>query len=565
MRVFCDAETRNEFADFLKVSRSQLSYVLFVKHPHSYYRTFEIPKKSGGTRIINAPQGELKYIQEQLAKRLADFQQTIWDEKGIQPTISHGFEKGKSIITNAKIHRNKRYVVNLDIENFFGSFHFGRVVGFFEKNRYFLLPHEVAVTIAQIACYNKALPQGAPSSPIITNLICQVLDRRLLLLAKEYRLDYTRYADDLSFSTNDVHFVDKYSTFLNSVISEIQRAGFQINSKKTRLLYKSSRQEVTGLTVNKKVNVNRQFSKATRAMAHHLYTNGEFFVDGNVGTLEQLEGRFSFIDQVEHYNNKLDKEKKNHHKLNGREHEYQTFLFYKYFFANSKPLILTEGKTDVRYLKAALRNLHSEYPSLIKKNEDGSFQFEISFFKRSHRWEYFFGLSLDGADTLGNICQCYTFKRKNGMPQIYDYLKKTSRNTPRHPVIFIFDNETTSDRPLKKFMQKHGINDEGKRQLAEKLYLQIQHETNLFLVTNPLVSGEREAAIESLFPAEVLAHEIDGKKFSLENNYDSTTHYGKDVFSKYIESNYNDIDFSGFRPILNALLEVIEANNPLNI
>ena len=565
MRVFCDAETRNEFADFLKVSRSQLSYVLFVKHPHSYYRTFEIPKKSGGTRIINAPQGELKYIQEQLAKRLADFQQTIWDEKGIQPTISHGFEKGKSIITNAKIHRKKRYVVNLDIENFFGSFHFGRVVGFFEKNRYFLLPHEVAVTIAQIACYNKALPQGAPSSPIITNLICQVLDRRLLLLAKEYRLDYTRYADDLSFSTNDVHFVDKYSTFLNSVISEIQRAGFQINSKKTRLLYKSSRQEVTGLTVNKKVNVNRQFSKATRAMAHHLYTNGEFFVDGNVGTLEQLEGRFSFIDQVEHYNNKLDKEKKNHHKLNGREHEYQTFLFYKYFFANSKPLILTEGKTDVRYLKAALRNLHSEYPSLIKKNEDGSFQFEISFFKRSHRWEYFFGLSLDGADTLGNICQCYTFKRKNGMPQIYDYLKKTSRNTPRHPVIFIFDNETTSDRPLKKFMQKHGINDEGKRQLAEKLYLQIQHETNLFLVTNPLVSGEREAAIESLFPAEVLAHEIDGKKFSLENNYDSTTHYGKDVFSKYIESNYNDIDFSGFRPILNALLEVIEANNPLNI
>lgn len=133
MRKFCDAETRNEFADFLKISRSQLSYVLFVKHPHSYYKTFEIPKKSGGTRVINAPYGELKFIQEQLNKRLAEYQKYIWEVKGVRPAISHGFEKGKSIITNAKIHRNKRYVVNLDIENFFGTFHFGRIVGFLRK------------------------------------------------------------------------------------------------------------------------------------------------------------------------------------------------------------------------------------------------------------------------------------------------------------------------------------------------------------------------------------------------------------------------------------------------
>lgn len=103
MRKFCDAETRNEFADFLKISRSQLSYVLFVKHPHSYYKTFEIPKKSGGTRVINAPYGELKFIQEQLNKRLAEYQKYIWEVKGVRPAISHGFEKGKSIITNAKI------------------------------------------------------------------------------------------------------------------------------------------------------------------------------------------------------------------------------------------------------------------------------------------------------------------------------------------------------------------------------------------------------------------------------------------------------------------------------
>ena len=564
MRMFCDAETRNEFADFLKISRSQLSYVLFVKRPQSYYKTFEIPKKSGGTRVINAPSGELKYIQEQLSKRLVDYQRSIWEEEGIYPTLSHGFEKGKSIITNARIHRNKRYVVNLDIESFFNSFHFGRVVGFFEKNRHFHLPHEVAVTIAQIVCYNGVLPQGAPSSPVITNYICRILDRRLLILAKEYGLDYTRYADDLSFSTNDTRFASKYGEFLDLVNSEIQRAGFRVNIKKTRLLFEASRQEVTGLIVNKKINVDRHFYKETRAMAHHLYTDSEFSVSGNAGTIEQLEGRFSFIDQIEHYNNKLSKGKKNHYNLNGREREYQTFLFYKYFFANPKPLILTEGKTDIRYLKAALRSLYREYPTLIKKGEDGSFQFEISFFKRSRRWEYFFGLSLDGADTLGNICQCYVSKHSKGMPRIFEYLKRVSGRNPQNPVVFIFDNETKSDRPLKKFLQKQGIDDEGRKHLAEKLYVQIQNGTNLFLVTNPLANEESEAAIESLFPKDVLSHEIDGKFFSLENDYDSTTHYGKEAFSKYIESNYNCLDFSGFRPILNALVDTIEANKSLH-
>lgn len=558
MRKFCDAETRNEFADFLKISRSQLSYVLFVKHPHSYYKTFEIPKKSGGTRVINAPYGELKFIQEQLNKRLAEYQKYIWEVKGVRPAISHGFEKGKSIITNAKIHRNKRYVVNLDIENFFGTFHFGRIVGFFEKNRYFRLPHEVAITIAQITCYNGTLPQGAPSSPIITNYICQVLDRRLLLLAREYRLDYTRYADDITFSTNDIHFTDKYRAFLDAVDTEIQRAGFRINSKKTRLLFESSRQEVTGLTVNKKINSNKQFRKETRAMAYHMYANGEFSIAGDSGTLEQLEGRFSFIDQIEHYNNSLSGNKKNYHNLSGCEREYQKFLFYKYFFANQRPLILTEGKTDVRYLKAALRNLYNEYPTLIKKNEDGSFQFEVSFFKRSRRWEYFFGLSSDGADTLGNICQCYFSKRNTGLPQVFDYMKNISGRQPQHPVIFLLDNEMKSDKPLKKFLQKQRITDEKRRQLVARLYIQIMDGTNLFLVTNPLANGDEESAIEILFPEEVLLHEIDGKKFSLENDYDTATYYGKELFSKYIEANYESLDFSGFRPLLNALAAAVE-------
>ena len=208
MKKFCDIQSRNELADYLSVPRNKLTHILYVKKPDSYYTTFEIPKRNGETRTICAPSGDLKTLQEKLSNMLWLYQKSIWEEKGIKPNISHAFEKEKSIITNAKIHRNKRFVLNLDLENFFDSFHFGRIQGYFEKNNSFKLPHDVAVVLAQLTCYQGRLPQGAPSSPIITNLICQPLDTYLLRIAKKYKLDYTRYADDLTFSTNDKHFVE---------------------------------------------------------------------------------------------------------------------------------------------------------------------------------------------------------------------------------------------------------------------------------------------------------------------------------------------------------------------
>ena len=149
--------------------------------------------------------------------------------------------------------------------------------------------HQVAVIIAQIACYNGHLPQGAPSSPIITNLICQVLDMHLLKIAKKYKLDYTRYADDLTFSTNDRTFLIKQEQFIQEISSVISKAGFSVNEKKTRVQYKDSRQEVTGLIVNKKVNVNRTYVRETKAMAHQLYTSGQFTINGESASINQLE------------------------------------------------------------------------------------------------------------------------------------------------------------------------------------------------------------------------------------------------------------------------------------
>ena len=135
MKSFGDIKTRVEMAKCLGITVRQLTHILYVKKPESYYHSFEIPKKSGGVRIISAPSDILKTLQAKLAKTLEDYQAGYINNQELKRTnISHGFEKDKSIITNAWIHRNKRYVVNFDLELFFDTFHIGRVIGYFEKN-----------------------------------------------------------------------------------------------------------------------------------------------------------------------------------------------------------------------------------------------------------------------------------------------------------------------------------------------------------------------------------------------------------------------------------------------
>ena len=216
MDKFNEIKTRNELASFIDIEPKRLGYILYIKKTENCYTVFKIPKRNGGVRIIKAPNKSPKYIQRHLARKLQEYQLDIWKENNIHPNISHGFEKGKSIITNAKIHRNKKFVLNLDLENFFDSFHFGRIRGFFIKNKYFKLPTEVATVIAQLTCFKGRLPQGASTSPVITNLICKISDMRLLKIAKSYKLDYTRYADDLTFSTNDKLFLQRKDEFFKN-------------------------------------------------------------------------------------------------------------------------------------------------------------------------------------------------------------------------------------------------------------------------------------------------------------------------------------------------------------
>lgn len=557
MRKFYDIKTRNELAEFLDIPQKLLSYVLYVKGTNNFYTTFEIPKKNGGIRKINAPSEQLKDIQKKLAEALYKHKKKM---RGQSNNISHAFEKDKSIITNAENHRNKRFVLNIDLEDFFESFHFGRVRGFFLKNNIFSLSKEVATAIAQISCYEGKLPQGAPSSPVITNLVCEILDYRIMKIAKRYKLNYTRYADDLTFSTNDKHFLVLQMEFYSEISEEIIRAGFKINEKKTRLQFKNSRQVVTGLVVNKSVNVNKVYFKETRAMAHRLYKYGRFKINGEVGTLNQLEGRFSFINQLTRYNNQKHSSATNFRNFNSRELEYQKFLFYKYFFTNSKPLIVTEGKTDIAYLKSALKSLYKEYPELVAKNSDGTFEFKVSFLNRTKRLSYFLGIFKDGGNSLNNIYSF--FDSKKSVPNYLSVFKKISNTSPKNPVFLMFDNEIESGvgkkaKPIGKFLKHAEANlNAKKKETLEKEYM-VNIIENLYLLTVPLIGGKTECDIEDLFDSTTLSHKIDGRKFTTDNNNKSPKYYGKEIFSKYILNNYSDINFGEFRLVLDNINKIM--------
>ena len=207
------------------------------------YHSFELPKKSGGVRIIQAPEPQLALLQSRLAELLY---KCVHERKRDHKRFwfaSHGFHRGRTIITNAEMHKRRHFVFNLDLQDFFGTINFGRVRGFFIKDSMFALDSKAATIIAQIACHDNALPQGSPCSPVISNLIGNILDSRLLALARDARCTYTRYADDLTFSTNEQHFPTEIAVNVHGADWEVgvklkktvEKSGFCINPTKTRM------------------------------------------------------------------------------------------------------------------------------------------------------------------------------------------------------------------------------------------------------------------------------------------------------------------------------------------
>lgn len=261
----------DDLARFLNTTKRQLIYYSVILPEDEKYRSFTIPKKNGGAREINAPVKTLKYIQSQLSLRL----QVLYEPLN----VVHGFllqyqsEKGifirPTIVSNATMHVRKKFILNIDLENFFPTISKKRVYGLF-KNQY-SLNSKIASYLTFICCTEKGLPQGAPTSPIITNMICSRLDRKLRRLSSENYVTYSRYADDLSFSTSKKVFPPDFEHKVNEII---KNEGFTLNEKKRRLLLRENRLEVTGLTVNLKPNVQRRYVRNLRAIFHSIKKYG---------------------------------------------------------------------------------------------------------------------------------------------------------------------------------------------------------------------------------------------------------------------------------------------------
>src|SRR6266568_1397940 len=200
------ASTLREVAALLQFQPKALAYILYKKPPLTKYGSFDVPKRGGGVRKVNAPSTDLLLLQQRLSDLLQNCIEEINQGRKWKDQLAHGFKRDRSIITNATKHRKRRYVFNIDLQDFFGTINFGRVRGFFIKDRNFALHPNVATILAQIACYQNALPQGSPCSPVISNLIGHVLDIHLCKLASAKGCTYSRYADDITFSTNEKEF-----------------------------------------------------------------------------------------------------------------------------------------------------------------------------------------------------------------------------------------------------------------------------------------------------------------------------------------------------------------------
>ena len=243
-----------------------------VIYPHPKYKTFLIKKRNGDPRILAEPRSVLKNIQQKLLTYL-------YEVAGPMKSCVHGFTKNRSVVTNARKHCSPktRYVLNIDLENFFPSITFFRVRGLFQS-RPFDFSFENATVLAHLCCHNGKLPQGAPTSPLLANLICRSLDKELMALAYRNRATYTRYCDDMTFSFSvkqaeklpgGICSFDGSTAVLGAELRTcIEKSGFSVNSKKTRVSSSMHRMEVTGLTINKFPNVKREFVDRIRGALH---------------------------------------------------------------------------------------------------------------------------------------------------------------------------------------------------------------------------------------------------------------------------------------------------------
>lgn len=230
-----------------------------INCPQKHYRIFHIPKRSGGYRTISVPYPALLECQ-------------YWIYHNILLKIpihycAHGFAKKKSIITNAKLHLEQKELLKIDLQDFFPSIKKARIIPILIELGY---TSDISYFLASLCCLNNSLPQGAPTSPFISNIIASQLDKRLISLAKKFKLKYSRYADDLTFSGENIPAT--LNKYINQIIISEK---FEVNPQKTRSYKIKGKRIVTGISVaEKELKLPREYKRQLRQEIYYCNKYG---------------------------------------------------------------------------------------------------------------------------------------------------------------------------------------------------------------------------------------------------------------------------------------------------
>jgi RNA-directed DNA polymerase len=248
----------DDLASAIRLSPRKIAYLTY--RADFLYRTYKVSKKSGGERIIAQPNRDLKAVQAWILRNILN--------KLSSSSYSKGFDRGTSILENALPHQGANYVLTLDLENFFPSVTANKVFGVFSSVGY---SKKISAVLTNLCVFKGALPQGAPTSPKLANLVCAKLDARIHGYAGPRGIVYTRYADDITLSTQSAQKIQKAKDFIGTIISD---ENLNINHDKTKVCGTKRQKRITGLIVSQNnVGIGRVKLREIRAKIHHLFTD----------------------------------------------------------------------------------------------------------------------------------------------------------------------------------------------------------------------------------------------------------------------------------------------------
>ncbi|EPR43525.1 RNA-directed DNA polymerase (Reverse transcriptase) [Desulfovibrio sp. X2] len=289
----CDRNSLSLIHLALSIGVSSKLLFAISNNSRRYYRSFEIRKASGGMRTIHAPRIFLKTIQ----RWIVDY---FLFQLPCHPGC-HSFQRGKSIISNAAIHVGKKYVGNIDIADYFKSIKSEHLVH--KLSKFFGIGLSRAISL--ICTHDDFLPQGAPSSPILSNFYLFDFDKEISLLCEQNELSYSRYADDITISgkeKNSIYNAINYSKYL------LKKHNLTLNYQKTRVSSRGGQQNVTGVVVNQKINPPRSLRRNIRALFHNAQKNPMQYTD----KIEMMRGYLSYLNMYESQKNIINKSRYEH-------------------------------------------------------------------------------------------------------------------------------------------------------------------------------------------------------------------------------------------------------------